>query len=100
MTAYATGKETRYSCNTCGSKVWADLAHLNQRAIYLTMFTDPNHGPDGVISDKYKPTAHIFYTSGIKSVYDGLPKYTDLPAAFGGSDKTVPESYLDDKVKA
>jgi hypothetical protein len=64
------------------------------------MFTTPNHGPDGVVEDSYKATAHIFYTSGVRSVYDGLPKYSDLPAAFGGSDTTVPESYFDDKVKA
>lgn len=58
------------------------------------MFTTPNHGPDGKVSDpKFAPTAHIFYTSGIKDIPDGLPKYVDLPAAFGGSDKTVEENY-------
>lgn len=95
MTAYTTGKETRYTCNTCGSKVYADLSHLKQKAVYLTMLTSPNHGPNGVLHASYKPASHIFYTSGLRSIYDGLPKYEDLPAAFGGSDKTVNEDYFD-----
>lgn len=58
------------------------------------MFTTPNHGADGRISDpRFQPTAHIFYTSGIKDIKDGLPKYVDLPAGFGGSDDTVEEDY-------
>ena len=35
-----------------------------QTAVYLTMFTTPNHGPDGHVSKEWSPTAHIFYSSG------------------------------------
>jgi len=67
------------------------LHHLKQRAIYVTNFTNPNHGPDGKIHDRFKPTIHIFYTSGTTTVLDGLPKFVDLPKAFGGTDDQVDE---------
>jgi len=91
--SYKTGREERVMCKKCGTKVYADLHHLNQRAIYLDNFTNPNHGPDGKMHPKFKPTIHIFYTSGLINVIDGLPKFVDLPAAFGGSDKKIDEHY-------
>jgi hypothetical protein len=93
LMSHTTGKEERFSCKTCGSKVYAHLHHLNHKAIYNDMFTTPNHGPDGKIGAEFKPGMHIFYTSGNTNVVDGLPKFVDLPAAFGGSDKTVAEAY-------
>ena len=48
--SFSTGKEERYSCPTCFSTVWADLHHLNARAIYNSAFVQPNHGPDGAIT--------------------------------------------------
>jgi len=93
LVSHTTGKEERFSCKTCNSKVYAHLHHLNHKAIYNDMFTTPNHGPDGKIGKEFAPTMHIFYTSGNTNVVDGLPKYVDLPAAFGGSDKTVGENH-------
>jgi len=93
LVSHTTGKEERLSCKICSSKVYAHLHHLNHKAIYNDMFTSPNHGPDGKIGDGFKPGIHIFYTSGNTNVLDGLPKYVDLPAAFGGSDKQVDENY-------
>jgi hypothetical protein len=93
LVSYTTGREERFSCKTCNSKVYAHLHHLNHKAIYADMFTTPNHGPDGKIAAGFAPTMHIMYTSGNTNVQDGLPKYVDLPAAFGGSDKTVPDVY-------
>ena len=69
------------------------MHHLNHKAIYNDMFTTPNHGPDGKIGKEFAPAMHIFYTSGNTNVVDGLPKFVDLPAAFGGSDKQVAEIY-------
>ena len=84
--SYSTGKEERYSCPTCFATVWADLHHLKARAIYNTAFTTPNHGPDGAITlDAFKPSMHIFYSSGITRVHDALPKFEGLPTAFGGT---------------
>ena len=43
------------------------LHHLGQSAVYNTMFTTPNHGPDGKVEGAFKPTAHIFYSSGVRA---------------------------------
>jgi hypothetical protein len=91
--AFTTGKEERFSCKTCSSKVYAHLHHLNHKAVYNDSFTTPNHGPGGSIAEDYKPSIHIFYPSGNTNVIDGLPKFKDLPGAFGGSDETVDEVY-------
>jgi len=92
LTSYTTGREERFTCKVCGSKVYANLHHLNSQAIYLDMFTSPNHGPDGKIEASMKPTCHIFYTSGTVNVFDGLPKYVNLPGVFGGTDAKVEEN--------
>lgn len=93
LVSHTTGKEERFSCKTCSSKVYAHLHHLNHKAIYNDMFISPNHGPDGKIGNEFAPAMHIFYTSGNTNIFDGLPKYVDLPAAFGGSDKKVEDAY-------
>lgn len=93
LVSYTTGKEERFSCKICGSKVYAHLHHLNHKAIYNDNFTSPNHGPDGKIGSVFAPMLHIYYTSGNTNVLDGLPKFVDLPQAFGGSGKQVDELY-------
>jgi len=93
LVSYATGKEERFSCRMCSATFFCHLHHLKQWGVYLNMFTSPNHGPDGKLDPRFKPTGHIFYTSGLVNVHDGLPKFNDLPAAFGGSDKKVDEQY-------
>jgi hypothetical protein len=79
-------KEDRYSCKTCGSKVYSVLNHLGCQAVHLQNFTKPNHGPDGQCDPRLKPTLHIFAASGLNDVhfYQGLPAYATLPTAFGG----------------
>lgn len=93
LSSYTTGKEERFSCKTCGSKVYAHLHHLNHKAIYNDNFTTPNHGPNGKIGPVFTPGLHIYYTSGNTNVVDGIPKFADLPAAFGGSGEQVDEVY-------
>lgn len=39
----------------------------------------------------FAPSMHVHYGEKVLSVPDGLPKYADLPAAFGGSGKELPE---------
>ncbi|MGH8598769.1 MAG: GFA family protein, partial [Gammaproteobacteria bacterium] len=39
----------------------------------------------------FAPGLHVFYAESKVRVKDGLPKYKDLPADFGGSGQTVPE---------
>jgi hypothetical protein len=40
----------------------------------------------------YQPTMHVHYGERIMSISDGLPKYNDLPAEFGGTGDLVAES--------
>jgi hypothetical protein len=39
----------------------------------------------------FKPGLHINYAETVLPMKDGLPKFKDFPAAFGGSDEQVPE---------
>lgn len=39
----------------------------------------------------FKPGLHINYAETVLPMKDGLPKFKDFPAAFGGSDEHVPE---------
>ena len=39
----------------------------------------------------FAPGVHVNYAETVLPMRDGLPKFADFPAAFGGSDKTVPE---------
>ena len=39
----------------------------------------------------FAPGLHVFYAEGKVKVKDGLPKFKDMPADFGGSGETVPE---------
>jgi len=40
---------------------------------------------------KHEGTLHVFYGEKTMSVKDGLPKYKDMPSAFGGSGTELPE---------
>ena len=39
----------------------------------------------------FQPGLHINYAETVLPMKDGLPKFADFPAAFGGSDQQVPE---------
>jgi hypothetical protein len=39
----------------------------------------------------HEPTMHVHYGNKMVSVKDGLAKFRDLPANFGGSGETLPE---------
>jgi len=91
LTKYVTGKEDRYFCKTCASKIYSSLNHLKTKAAFLQNFD--GHGPDGKIRNNLRPQFHIFYGSGTVDAHDGLPKYDTLPAALGGSDKQLSEDF-------
>ena len=40
---------------------------------------------------KFTPSVHVHYSETVLPIHDGLPKYKDLPADFGGSDELVDE---------
>ena len=45
----------------------------------------------GILDRPFEPAFHINYQSATWKIKDGLPKFKDLPAPFGGSDETMPE---------
>ena len=71
----------RKFCKTCGGHIFSDHPGMKLVDVY------PNVVPDF----KHEPTLHVFYGQKTVSVKDGLPKYKDMPEAFGGSGETLPE---------
>lgn len=40
---------------------------------------------------KFEPGLHVNYSETVLPIHDGLPKFYDFPAEFGGSGELVPE---------
>ena len=76
-----TGRAHRKSCMTCGGSLFNDLPSMELVAIY----------PSIVPELKHEPAMHICYKEKTISMKDGLPKFSDFPAEFGGSGETLPE---------
>ena len=72
----------RCFCCHCGGHVMADhqdtYGIIDVYASILDGFT-------------FTPTAHINYSTAVLRVKDGLPKYKDFPADFGGSGEMMDE---------
>ena len=69
-------------CETCGGHVLTD--HRDSFGVvdvYASVIEDFD----------FKPMAHVNYASRIMSVPDGLPKFVDFPADFGGSGEMMEE---------
>ncbi len=71
----------RKFCKTCGGHIFSDHPGMKLVDVY------PNVVPDF----KHEPTLHVFYGQKTVSVKDGLPKFKDMPEAFGGSGEELPE---------
>ena len=41
------------------------------------------------IPDSVQPTAHVHYRERVLDIADDLPKFSDVPEAFGGTGKRV-----------
>lgn len=62
----------------------------------MSAVTNPNFASDSLVEppeDSWKATRHIFYTSGIRDVHDGIPKYVNSTKDFGGSGVTVEDGW-------
>jgi hypothetical protein len=42
---------------------------------------------------RFAPGVHVNYAETVLPMRDGLPKFKDFPAGFGGSDETIPEEF-------
>ena len=65
----------RKFCSQCGGHVMTDHPGMGLVDVYLNCVPDKAHAG----------TMHIFYGEKTMSVPDGLPKFKDMPAEFGGS---------------
>ena len=78
--------EDRYACKSCGSWVMTNMKHLKCHAFFLPNISQT----DG----RFKPSCHIFYSSGITNVWDDLPKFYSFPPSLGGCDRAMlPNDY-------
>jgi len=71
----------RRHCANCGGQVL-----INHPSIGLTdVHAETLKGFD------FTPALHVNYGEKKLAIRDGLPKFKDFPAGFGGSDETIPE---------
>ena len=71
----------RKFCTTCGGHLFS--AHPGMKLVDVY----PNVVPDL----KHAPTVHVHYAHRTIDVKDGLPKFKDMPAEFGGSGDMLSE---------
>ena len=71
----------RKFCRSCGAPVLIRHPQLG--------LTDVPAG--SVRGLDFQPTVHVHYGEKVLSVRDGLPKFKDMPADFGGSGDELPE---------
>ncbi|MBI1392636.1 MAG: GFA family protein [Alphaproteobacteria bacterium] len=76
-----TPMSARTYCSLCGGHLMN--AHPTLGVVDIFASTLP--------SLDFNPGLHVNYQETVLPMKDGLPKYKDFPAAFGGSDATAPE---------
>ena len=68
-------------CTKCGGHVFTDHIPFGLVDVYASVIEDFD----------FQPAIHVNYESTIMPIKDGLPKFKDFPADFGGSGETMPE---------
>jgi hypothetical protein len=71
----------RRVCKTCGGHVMTDHPQIGLIDVYAATIPDL----------AFEPQVHIHYGEKVLSIPDGLPKFKDVPAEFGGSGDKLPE---------
>jgi hypothetical protein len=71
----------RRHCANCGGQVLIYHPTLGMTDVHSEIIPD----------FRFQPGLHVNYQERTLSIRDGLPKFKDFPAGFGGSDETVPE---------
>ena len=71
----------RKTCKTCGGHVMTDHPPLKLVDVYAAIIPD----------FKFKPGVHVNYQETVLPMKDGLPKFKDFPADFGGSGEMLKE---------
>jgi hypothetical protein len=76
-----TERSQRKFCKRCGGHVMLAVPTLDLVNVFAT--TVPTFA--------FRPTLHVNYAETILPTRDGLPKWKDFPAEFGGSGQLLPE---------
>ena len=76
-----TPRSDRMYCTKCGGHLMTNHPIWNVVDVYSATLP-------GL---EFKPALHINYAETVLPMKDGLPKFKDYPAAFGGSDQQTPE---------
>ena len=71
----------RQYCTKCGGHVMTNHPALGLIDVYAAILP----------TLKFTPGVHVNYAETVLPMQDGLPKFKDFPAAFGGSDELIPE---------
>ena len=71
----------RQFCKKCGGHVMTDHPGLGLTDVYAAT----------IPSVAFKPGVHVNYAETVLPARDGLPKFKDFPAEFGGSGELMPE---------
>ena len=74
-------RSVRKYCTVCGGHLMTAHPGMNLVSVY----------PSQVAGFETTPTLHVGYGEKVMSIVDGLPKYADVPAEFGGSGDLLPE---------
>ncbi|MFQ5565369.1 MAG: GFA family protein [Paracoccaceae bacterium] len=76
-----TDKSYRKFCTKCGGHVMTDHPGADFTDVYAAILP----------SLDFEPGVHVWYGERVLRIPDGLPKFKDFPAEFGGSGETLPE---------
>jgi hypothetical protein len=71
----------RQYCSKCGGHVMTNHPPLGLIDVYSATLP----------TMKFGPGLHVNYAETVFSIRDGLPKFKDFPAEFGGSGETIAE---------
>lgn len=72
-------RNPRYHCAACGGRLFIEIPSRRMRGVNAFLL------PAG----EFRPQFHVNCGSAVLPVRDGLPHFTNMPAAFGGSDEEV-----------
>ena len=71
----------RKFCKLCGGHIMADHPPLGLVDVFSATIPTLEH----------KPALHVNYSETVLPIRDGLPKFADFPAEFGGSGNIIAE---------
>jgi hypothetical protein len=80
-TYHKTENSYRKWCKKCGGHLMSEHPGMGLTDVYAAILPQL----------PFAPGLHVFYGEAKVQVKDGLPKYKDLPADFGGSGEMLPE---------